>query len=283
MAGSDATRTERTRIDVRPLTPVLGAEVRGVDLADLDDETWAEVEAAWADHLVLLFRDQDLAPAAHEALGRRIGELHVHPAAPCVEGHPSVMLIHADERSKVVAGNGWHTDVSCDERPPAATILHLPVVPDVGGDTVFISTEAAYESLSKPMQAFLADKVAVHDSAHVYAGRYGSKEADSRDGAFPSAEHPVVRTHPVTGRKALYVNRAFTTRIRGLAPAESRAILDLLFDHIEHRPEHQCRLSWTPGAVALWDNRSTQHYAVWDYFPAVRSGRRVSIVGERPV
>ncbi|MFP3900179.1 MAG: TauD/TfdA dioxygenase family protein [Acidimicrobiia bacterium] len=272
-----------TTVTVTPLNPALGAEIGGVDLSRLDDDTWREIEAAWARHLVLFFRGQDLSPEAHEALGRRIGELHVHPAAPTVEGHPSVMLIHADERSKVVAGNGWHTDVSCDERPPAATILHLPEVPEVGGDTVFISTEAAYEALSQPMKDFLADKVAVHESAHVYRGRYGSKESESRDGAFPSAVHPVVRTHPVTGRKSLYVNRAFTTRIKGLAPNESRALLDMLFDHIERRPELQCRFSWTPGAVALWDNRSTQHYAVWDYFPARRSGRRVSVVGERPV
>lgn len=271
-----------TRITVTPVSPVLGAEVTGVDLADLDDDTWHEIEAAWARHLVLFFRDQDLPPEAHEALGRRIGELHVHPAAPCVDGHPSVMIIHADERSKVVAGNGWHTDVSCDERPPAATILHLPVIPEVGGDTMFLSTEAAYESLSQPMKDFLADKTATHESAHVYRGRYGSKASDSRDGEFPSSVHPVVRTHPVTGRKALYVNRAFTTRINGLAPGESRALLDFFFDHIEHRPEHQCRFAWTPGAVAMWDNRSTQHYAVWDYYPAVRSGRRVSVVGERP-
>ncbi len=270
------------QITVRPVNPTLGAEVTGVDLADLDDSTWHEIEQAWADHAVLFFRDQDLTPDAHEALGRRIGELHVHPAAPTVEGHPNVMRIHADENSKVVAGNGWHTDVSCDDRPPAATILHLPVIPETGGDTLFISTEAAYDALSTAMKEFLDDKVAVHESAHVYKGRYGSKASDSRDGEFPSAEHPVVRTHPVTGRKAVYVNRAFTTRIRGLAPNESRAILNLLCDHIEHRPEFQCRFTWTPGAVAMWDNRCTQHYAAWDYFPAVRSGRRVSIVGERP-
>jgi taurine dioxygenase len=270
-------------ITVRPVNPTLGAEVTGVDLAELDDTTWHEIEQAWADHAVLFFRDQHLSPEAHEALGRRIGELHVHPAAPTVEGHPNVMRIHADENSKVVAGNGWHTDVSCDERPPAATILHLPVIPETGGDTLFISTEAAYDALSSAMKEFLDDKVAVHESAHVYKGRYGSKASDSRDGEFPSAEHPVIRTHPVTGRKAIYVNRAFTTRIRGLAPNESRAILNLLCDHIEHRPEFQCRFTWTPGAVAMWDNRCTQHYAAWDYHPEVRSGRRVSIVGERPV
>ena len=273
----------RTRITVEPMGPVLGAEVTGVDLSSVDDDTWAEIERAWADHAVLFFRDQDLSPEAHEALGRRIGDLHVHPAAPTVPGHPNVMIIHADERSKVVAGNGWHTDVSCDERPPAATILHLPTVPDLGGDTLFISTEAAYEALPDERKELLADKVALHESAHVYQGRYGTNEHDARDGEFPSAEHPVVRTHPVTGRRALYVNRAFTTRIVGMEERESRRLLRELCDHIEHRPEFQIRFRWSPGAVALWDNRNTQHYAVWDYFPNVRSGHRVSILGERPV
>lgn len=271
-----------TRIAVTPLSPRLGAEITGVDLAALDDTMWGEIEQAWYVHSVLFFPHQELPPEAHESLGRRIGDLHVHPAAPTVDGHPNVMLIHADETSKVVAGNGWHTDVSCDERPPAATILHLPIIPECGGDTLFISTEAAYDELSGPMKDFLADKTAVHESAHIYRGRYGSKESDSRDGHFPSAEHPVIRTHPVTGRKSLYVNRAFTTRIKGLAPNESKALLDMLFDHIEHRPEFQVRFRWTPGAVALWDNRCTQHYAAWDYYPQVRSGRRVSVIGERP-
>jgi taurine dioxygenase len=271
-----------TRMVVTPVSPTLGAEITRVDLASIDDSTWREIEQAWAEHAVLFFRDQDLSPEAHEALGRRIGDLHVHPAAPTVEGHPHVMIIHADEKSRVVAGNGWHTDVSCDERPPAATILHMRVVPQTGGDTLFASTEAAYGALSEPMKDFLVDKIAVHESAHYYRDRYGTMESESRDGQFPTAEHPVVRTHPVTRRKSIYVNRTFTTRIKGLAANESQAVLTMLCDHIEHRPEFQIRFRWTPGAVALWDNRCTQHYAAWDYYPQVRSGRRVSVVGERP-
>src|SRR5438270_4730660 len=202
-------------------------------------------------------------------MGRRLGPLHIHPAAPCLDGHPEVMLIHADERSKVVAGNGWHTDVSCDERPPMATILRMETVPPAGGDTLFASMYPAYDALSDTMKAFLDPLTARHESAHVYAGRYGSREADSRDGKFPSAVHPVVRTHPVTGRKALYVNRGFTTRIKELEPAESRALLDFLFHH-EENPEFQCRFRWAPASVAMWDNRCVQHFAVWDYHPHVR-------------
>ena len=268
-------------ITVEPVTPLIGAEIHGVDLSRVDDATWEEITRAWAEHQVLFFRDQVLTPDQQKALGARLGELHVHPAAGSLEGHREVMVIHADERSKVVAGNGWHTDVSCDERPPMATILRMETVPPTGGDTLFASMYAAYDALSAAMKEFLAPLTAVHDGAHVYAGRYGTREEDSRDGKFPRAEHPVVRTHPVTGRKALYVNRAFTTRVRGLAPSESRAVLGFLFEHMEN-PHYQCRLHWQPDSVAMWDNRCVQHYAMWDYYPNVRHGLRVSIVGERP-
>ena len=269
------------KLTVEPLTPTIGAEVGGVDLGALDDETWAEIEEAFARHLVLFFHDQPITPEAQLALGRRLGELHVHPAAPSLPDHPEVMLIHADERSKVVAGNGWHSDVSCDERPPMVTILRMETVPPSGGDTLFASMYAAWERLSPPMQEFLLPLTARHESTHVYAGRYGKTEAESRDGSFPTAVHPVVRTHPVTGRKALYVNRGFTTRIVGLAPAESRAVLDFLFAHQEN-VEFQCRFRWRPNSIAMWDNRCAQHFAVWDYYPNVRHGFRVSVVGERP-
>jgi len=275
------TLTTTQRVTVDPLTPTIGAEISGVDLGNLDDATWAEIEAAFAKHLVVFFRDQHLDPEQQKSLGARLGPLHVHPAAPHLDGHPEVMLIHADERSKVVAGNGWHTDVSCDEQPPLATILYMQQVPPAGGDTLWASMYAAYDALSDPMKAFLDPLTARHESAHVYAGRYGSREADSRDGKFPSSVHPVVRTHPVTKRKALYVNRAFTTRINDLSAPESRALLDFLFTHQEN-VHFQCRFRWTPNAVAMWDNRCAQHFAVWDYYPNVRHGLRVSVVGERP-
>ncbi len=270
------------RIAVRPVTPVIGAEVSGVDLANLDESTWDEVSRAFAEHQVLFFRDQHFDPQEQKALGQRFGPLHVHPAAPTVDGHPEIMIIHADERSKVVAGNGWHTDVSCDEAPPLATILWLTTVPPTGGDTLFASMYAAYDALSDRMKEFLGDLEAVHDGAHVYAGRYGTKEENSRDGAFPRSVHPVIRTHPVTGRRAIYVNRSFTTRIKGLAAGESKALLDFLYSHIEN-PHYQVRFQWEAGSVAIWDNRCVQHYAMWDYFPNVRHGFRVSTVGERPV
>ena len=267
---------------MRPLTPAVGAEVDGVQLAKLDDETWAEVERAYADHSVLVFRGQDLTPAALLAAGRRLGEPHIHPAAPSLDDHPEVMIVHADERSRVVAGEGWHTDVSCDERPPATTMLWVQEVPPNGGDTLFASSSAAYDTLSDTMRSFLAPLTARHESSHVYGGRYATNEADSRDGVYPSAVHPVIRTHPVTGRKAVYVNRAFTTRINELTRTESAAILSYLFTFQEDEL-FQCRVRWEPNTVTMWDNRVVQHRAMWDYYPARRHGLRVSIVGEVPV
>jgi taurine dioxygenase len=269
-------------IEVEPVTPTVGAYVTGVDLARLDDATWAEIERAFARYSVLFFRDQDLTPEQLEAVGRRLGPLHKHPAAPTLDGHPHVMRIHADETSKHVAGSWWHTDVSCDELPPLATVLYMRALPPVGGDTVFSSQYAAYEALSPGFQALLEGLTARHESRHIYEGRYGTDEELSRDGAYPSAVHPVVRTHPVTGRKALFVNRVFTTWIVELQEVESRAVLDALYWYAEHAM-FQCRFRWEPDAVALWDNRAVQHLAVWDYFPQVRSGWRVSVVGDRPV
>jgi taurine dioxygenase len=263
------------------MTPAVGAEVDGVQLAKLDGDTWRDIAAALADRSVLVFRGQDLTPDALVDVGRRLGTPHIHPAAPTLDGRPEVMIIHADERSKVVAGEGWHTDVSCDELPPGETILWIQQVPPEGGDTLFASAAAAYDALSDTMKAFLEPLTARHESSHVYGGRYRTSEADSRDGKYPSAVHPVVRTHPVTGRKAIYVNRAFTTRINELSRAESAAVLRFLYEHQED-PIFQCRVRWEADTVTMWDNRAVLHRALWDYFPATRHGLRVSIVGERP-
>jgi taurine dioxygenase len=267
---------------IRPMTPAVGAEVEGVQLAEVDDATWKEVADALAQRSVLVFRSQRLTPEALIAVGQRLGTPHIHPAAPTLDGHREVMIIHADEKSRVVAGEGWHTDVSCDELPPGETILWIQQVPPSGGDTLFASAAAAYDALSDAMKAFLEPLTARHESSHVYGGRYKSDEASSRDGKYPSSVHPVVRTHPVTGRKALYVNRAFTTRINELSRTESAAVLRMLYEHQED-PIFQCRVHWEPDTVTMWDNRAVLHRALWDYYPAVRHGLRVSIVGERPV
>jgi taurine dioxygenase len=267
-------------IEVRKCTPHIGAEVLGVDLSkELDDDAFRRVHDALVDNLVVFFRDQRLTPEQQKAFGRRFGELHVHPAAPgLLEGHPEILVIHADERSKRVAGEEWHSDVSCDPEPPLGSILYMMELPPVGGDTLFASTYAAWEALSEPVKRFLEGLTAIHDGEHVYRGRYG---IDDRGKTFPRSEHPVVRTHPVSGRKGLFVNRGFTTRIVQLRKAESDAVLEMLYRHIE-TPEFHCRFRWQVGSVAFWDNRCAQHHAMWDYYPARRHGHRVTIRGDKP-
>ncbi len=265
-----------TRIEVLPVTPTIGALVKGADLADVDDETWEEIFDAWMSHSVLFFRDQTMSPEQHLAFGRRFGPLHVHPAAPYANGTPELMIIRTDRHSKRNNGAGWHSDVSADEEPPLGTILHLHQVPSRGGDTLWSSMYAAYDALSLPLQRLLESLTARHTAN--YDGYYGDHPPQR---ALPSAVHPVVRTHPVTKRKALFVNAGFTRRILELTAPESRALLDYLFDHVKD-PSFQCRFNWAPGSVAMWDNRCTQHMAVWDYYPNTRAGLRVSIKGDSP-
>jgi taurine dioxygenase len=269
-------------IDVRPVTPRIGAEVSGLDLTrPLSNLQLDEVHRALAEHQVLFFRDQKLDLEQHKALGRYFGDLHIHPNTPGPEGPPKILPIHADAGSKRIAGENWHSDVSCDEVPPLGSILHLHTVPPAGGDTLFASMYAAYDALSPRFKAFLEGLTATHSGDHVYRRTNALLGLDDRDKVFPKASHPIVRTHPVTGRKALYVNGGFTTHIDGLPKEESRAILDFLFAH-STQPAFQVRFRWQPHSVAFWDNRCVQHMALWDYFPQVRSGYRVTVKGDRP-
>ena len=267
-------------IQVEKLTPHTGAEVRGVDLSQpLDEQTFKEIHAALIDNGVIFFRDQHLTPDQQKAFGRLFGELHTHPAAPSLlEGHPEILVIHADENSRHVAGENWHSDVSCDPEPPMGSILYMHELPPVGGDTLFASMYAAYEAISEPMKRFLEPMTAMHEGEHVYRGRYGVNDTGR---VFPKAEHPVIRTHPVSGRKALFVNGGFTTRIRQLTRPESDALLQFLVRHVE-TPEFHCRFRWQVNSVAFWDNRCVQHHAMWDYYPQRRHGHRVTIKGDKP-
>lgn len=267
-------------ISIDKLTPVIGAEIGGIDLsAPLTDRQVEELQRALAENLVIFFRDQHLTAEQHLALGRRFGPLHLHPAAPHAPGLPELMIIHADKDSPRANGEGWHSDVSCDPEPPMGTILYITRCPPDGGDTLFASMYAAYDALSDRMKAYLSGLTAVHDGEHVYRGLFDGQPDKA---SYPRAEHPVIRTHPVTGKKALYVNRGFTTRILGIPIDESEAILRYLFEHMEN-PLFQCRFRWRPNSVAFWDNRCTQHRALWDYWPHTRSGQRVTIKGDRPV
>jgi taurine dioxygenase len=259
------------------------AIITGLDLTKpLSNHQATELEAALVEHQVLFFRDQPLDLDSHQALGRHFGALHVHPNVPGPSGYPAVLPIHTDATSRRIAGEAWHSDVSCDEQPPLGSILHLHIVPPTGGDTLFASMFAAYDALSPRMKTYLDGLTATHAGEHVYRSHNERDAVPETGRAYPRAVHPVIRTHPVSKRRALFVNATFTTRINELPADESRAILSYLYEHAT-RPEFQVRFRWRPNSVAFWDNRSTQHMALWDYFPETRSGFRVTIKGDRPV
>ena len=269
-------------ISIHPVTPVIGAEILGVDLnKPLDEDAFQIIHQALITHQVIFFRDQDISVEDQKRLGSLFGELDIHPNDPGLEGHPEVMIIHADENSKRVAGESWHSDVSCSETPPMGSILRLYEVPETGGDTIFSSMYEAYDTLSSSMKELLGNLTAQHDGGPYYRSVNTRIGRDDGGRGYPTAEHPVIRTHPVSGRKALYVNSMFTQSIVGLPRAESDAILGFLFSHVQD-PAFQCRFKWEENSIAFWDNRCTQHYAVWDYFPNIRSGYRVTVIGDRP-
>ncbi len=268
-------------IRIDKLTPIIGGEIAGVDLSQpLSEQQEAEIHRALAEHLVIFFRDQHITKEQHLAFGRLFGTLHVHPAAPQEPGMPELMIIHADRDSPRANGEGWHTDVSCEPEPPMGSILYIRTCPPDGGDTLFASMVAAYDALSDRMKNYLAGMKARHESEHVYRGMYANFGVADKP-AYPSAEHPVVRTHPVTGKKALYVNRGFTRNLIGIPADESDGILRYLYEHMEN-PIFQCRFRWHANSIAFWDNRSVQHRAMWDYWPHTRSGNRVTVAGDRP-
>ena len=199
---------------------------------------------------MLVFRDQPLSLEALDAFGRRFGAPHIHPATPGAEGFPALLPVHTDADSKTYAGSMWHSDVSCDPEPPMGSILHLHEVPDTGGDTLFANMYAAWDALSDPMKRLLEGLSAVNASAHHFGGYFGYKGHEASGNPFPESVHPVVRTHPETGRKALYVNETFTTRIVELQPDESKAVLALLYRHLA-APRFQCRVRWRPGTTVM--------------------------------
>ncbi|WP_413615392.1 TauD/TfdA family dioxygenase [Halomonas cupida] len=286
-------------ITVQKLSGHIGAEISGLDLAHLGGQDFKTLHALFLEHQVLVLRDQHLTRDQHIAVGHRFGELHIHPMAKGPEGYPEIFPIEAGRNSsndpkairsgkQAVNGGHWHSDVSCDTEPPLGSVLYLREVPDVGGDTLFTSGYAAYNALSPAMQTFLEGLTAVHSGEATYRLHYGNQPAQDRsrfgvrsDKPYPEAVHPVVRTHPETGRKSLFVNRGFTREIAELGHAESQALLELLYRHLE-TPEFQVRVRWSPNTVALWDNRSTQHRAIFDYAGQKRRGERVTIKGDRP-
>lgn len=274
-------------IQVTPLPGALGAEISGVDMAKpLGNQLFQEVHDALLENQVIFFRDQDISPAEHVAFARQFGTLQVHPLVPHLDDHPEVLVLESKD-DKRNAANAWHSDVTFSEEPPLGSILLARKVPE-RGDTMWADMYAAYEALSPAMKRYLEGMTAVHQAGGAQFEKTHEKD-DGRGGevkeskqAIAPAEHPIVRTHPETGRKALYVNSIFTQRIRGVPRKESQTILNYLYDHIA-TPEFTCRFHWERNSVAFWDNRCTQHYAIADYGGAHRLMHRVTINGDKPV
>jgi taurine dioxygenase len=263
----------------------LGAEILGFDLkAPVAEDTFKAFEAALVEHKVLVLRDQHLTTEQHVRFSRMFGDLEVHPMRPQGE-FPEILVLDNDKDNPVLSTDVWHSDTTFRTNPTKYTILRCQIMPELGGDTLWANMEAAYEGLSEIFRGMIADLRAVHDFQNFRVLFKNTAEDRAKlhrmEDMFPNPSHPVVRTHPVTGRKSIYVNPQFTLRIEGMEPTESRAILDVLFAQARV-PEYQFRLRWAPGMIVFWDNRSTQHYAANDYYPARRRMERTAVVGDVP-
>jgi taurine dioxygenase len=272
---------------IEPLAGALGAEVRGVDLRNLPD--WKPVEDAFLEHSVLVFREQQIEPADLMRIGARFGEPCHYPFVTGLEGFPFIFEVVKEEEEKVNFGGNWHSDTAYLAQPPLATLLYAVEVPASGGDTLFSNTAAAYDALSEGMRAVVDKLVGVNSAGlKVTGGRrkmhstIGSmKVHDTENADEYEAEHPVARTHPGTGRKALYVSRSHTIRFRDMSEEESRPLIDFLQAH-QTRPEFTCRVRWAPGTLTVWDNRCTQHCAINDYHGLRRRMRRLTVGAQTP-
>jgi taurine dioxygenase len=273
-------------IEVRPVAGALGAEISGVDLSkELPDDTVAAIRRAWLEHLVVFFRDQDLPPARFLAFARRFGEPIEYPLVKGLDEFPEIIPVLKLAHEQVNFGGIWHSDTAYLERPPMASLLIAREVPPAGGDTLFANTYLAYETLSAGMKRLLDGLVGVNSSAGADASR--TREDRLKDSARADAKveyvarHPVVRVHPETGRKALYVNVAHTMGLADMTREESAPLLDYLFRH-QVRPELTCRFRWRPGSIAFWDNRCAQHNAINDYQGHRRLMHRITLAGDAP-
>jgi taurine dioxygenase len=273
-------------LQIHRIAGALGAEIAGIDLSqDLDDATVAAIRRVWLDHLVIFFRGQELPPERFLALARRFGEVVEYPFIKGIDRFPEITPVVKLEHERVNFGGLWHSDTAYLERPPMGTMLIAREVPPYGGDTLFANMYLAYETLSAGLRRLLDGLVAVNSSAKADVTK--TREDRLRDGARTDARreyeavHPVVRTHPETGRKALYVNGGHTVRFKDMTEAESAPLLQYLFAH-QQRPEFTCRFCWEVGSIAFWDNRCTQHNPINDYHGFRRVMHRVTLAGDRP-
>jgi taurine dioxygenase len=289
------TTTTSVQLDIAPLSGTIGAEIRSIDLHQpLDPETLGAVRQALLDYKVIFFPGQHLSPEEHKDFAAAFGEITVaHPVIPGLEEHKEVFEIDYTKARNLVGGRGseyndrekWHTDVTFVGTPPLGSILNAIVIPEAGGDTLWADTQAAYEGLSAPIRALVDGLTAVHDGTRSFGKLLRAVGKGEWDGEtfteLVQVEHPVVRTHPETGRRNLFVNPGFTVRIKELTVRESDALLQFLYQHMT-TPEYVVRYRWEEGDLGFWDNRTTMHYAVGDYGDAHRVIQRVTIRGDRP-
>lgn len=273
------------RLEVTAIAGALGAEITGVDLRQpISGELYGEIRKALVTYQVIFFRDQPIEPAHQKALADLFGPLQTHPAYDTVEGFEEIAILESLP-DKPTLIEKWHTDMTFRAHPPMGTMLRSRIIPEKGGDTLWSSMTAAFDALSTPMQSFLSGLTAVHDFAHGFreslAEPGGAERLAPAIAANPPVQHPVIRTHPESGRKLIFVNELFTTHIKDMPAAESDHLLAFLFNHVK-TPEFGCRFRWTVNAIAFWDNRSTQHKPVNDYFPAHRRMERITIDGDKP-
>jgi len=280
---------EYNEIETRPVSGNLGAEIHGVDLRQpLSETAYKEIRQALLDNCVIFFRDQDITPEQQIAFAKRFGELQVHPYIPTLEGYPEIIELRSEDDGPAAMSyqsNKWHTDMTYTPDPPMGCVLSAKDAPPAGGDTMFLNLYRAFDTLSPAMQAFVSTLTAVHDitvsmPADFMAQSWAPKQLESLHKKTPPVGHPVVRTHPETGKKCLFVNSNFTSHIKDLSRTESDALLNMLYEHIA-KPENVCRFNWETNSIAFWDNRCTQHYAVNDYH-ALRVMHRVTICGDPP-
>jgi taurine dioxygenase len=276
-----ATEADVAQLDLKPLSPTIGAEVQSIDLTtDVSDAQIAALRSALLEWKVLFFRDQEITREQHIAFAGKFGALEIHPLTAPDQPNPEVLRIAHDENSKG-SENLWHSDVTWRPEPSLGSILRALEVPEVGGDTLFCNMYAAYDGLSEKMKEFVCGLTAEHSFMRAFGGFIPAEEQAVTREKHPEQIHPVVRTHPETGRKGLYVNVAFTDQILGLEPRESDDLLQHLYAQARI-PEYQCRFRWEKNSLAFWDNRACQHYAASDYFPQKREMERVTIIGDRP-
>jgi taurine dioxygenase len=281
-------------LSVKPISGALGAMIDGVDLGrELEDnQVISDIHQALLDYQVIFFRDQHLTPEQHLSFGRKFGTLNVHDYVRAMDGHPEIIVVAKDPADTKNFGGGWHSDVTYLEKPALGSILYCLEAPAYGGDTMFANQYMAYDRLSSGMKRMLDGMTAIHTARDVY-GRRGYATVDYTKSlkamqivgsaeAEQEVEHPVVRTHPETGRKCLYINQGFTKRFKDMTEEESLPLLEYLWKQCT-RPELTCRFRWRPGSIAFWDNRAVQHYALNDYNGQRRCMHRVTINGDRPV